>query len=153
RRKEERIGEENLAMLEKMVSLQVIDEKWKDHLREMDDLKEGIHLRAYGQKDPIVEYKTEAFNMFVELITSVNTETMNLDFKLFPNPEQPVAGPRPPRRMRQQQMTLTHDTSQGMGYQANHEPVSGEEERVERGRGAAQAPKPQPVHVGEKIGR
>ncbi|HEV8539334.1 MAG TPA: SEC-C metal-binding domain-containing protein, partial [Bacteroidota bacterium] len=154
RRKEERIGVENLAMLEKMVSLQVIDEKWKDHLREMDDLKEGIHLRAYGQKDPIVEYKTEAFNMFVELITMINTETLNLVFKLFPTPMQELAVQRQPRVSRPLNMTLTHAASAGMGFQANREPISGEEERVQRGGASPAAPaKPQPVHVGEKVGR
>ncbi len=155
KRKEERIGAENLALLEKMVSLQVIDEKWRDHLREMDDLKEGIHLRAYGQKDPIVEYKTEAFNMFVELIGMINTETLSLVFKLFPTSAQEVPVQRHPRAPRPQQMTLTHAASQGMGFEGNREPVPGEEERVARGGGAAsaQAAKPQPVHVGDKVGR
>jgi len=59
RRKEEQIGAEFMTMLEKMAMLQVIDNKWRDHLREMDDLKEGIHLRGYGQKDPLVEYKVK----------------------------------------------------------------------------------------------
>ena len=68
RRKEEQIGTELMTMLEKMAMLQVIDNKWRDHLREMDDLKEGIHLRGYGQKDPLVEYKGEAFKMFIELM-------------------------------------------------------------------------------------
>ncbi|MBI3365591.1 MAG: preprotein translocase subunit SecA [Ignavibacteriae bacterium] len=154
RRKEERIGAENLAMLEKMVTLQVIDEKWKDHLREMDDLKEGINLRAYGQKDPILEYKTEAFNMFVELLDMTSAETLNLVFKLFPQQEQ---APIPMRRAsRPQQMTLTHEMSEGMGFKANREPVSIEESKEEqRGStsGGRLAAKPQPIHVGEKVGR
>jgi preprotein translocase subunit SecA len=155
KRKEERIGAENLAMLEKMASLQVIDEKWKDHLREMDDLKEGIHLRAYGQKDPIVEYKTEAFNMFVELITMINTETLGLVFKLFPTQNQETPTQRQPRIQRPQQMTLSHAASQGMGFEGNREPVPGDEERAQRGPGGSQPapPKAQPVQVGEKIGR
>ncbi len=154
RRKEERIGTENLAMLEKIVSLQVIDEKWKDHLREMDDLKEGIHLRAYGQKDPIIEYKTESFRMFVELIDMINTETLNLVFKLFPTPAEEVPVRRQPRIPRPQQMHLTHESSLGMGFQAPREPVSSAspEERRTASHGEKVA-KPQPVHVGEKIGR
>ena len=84
KRKEERLGTEIMGRIEKMVVLQVIDEKWKDHLREMDDLKEGIHLRAYGQKDPLVEYKTEAFRMFMDLLDLVNTETVTTVFRLFP---------------------------------------------------------------------
>jgi len=56
--------------------LQVIDNKWRDHLREMDDLKEGIHLRGYGQKDPLVEYKTEAFKMFMDLMEQIADEVV-----------------------------------------------------------------------------
>jgi len=154
RRKEERIGADQLAMLERMATLQVIDEKWKDHLREMDDLKEGIHLRAYGQKDPIVEYKTEAFNMFVELLGMINTETLNLAFKLFPAAEAEAAPQRQPKVQRPLQMTLTHAASDGRGFQGNREPVRGDE-AVPRHAGApeSKAGKPQPIHVGEKVGR
>lgn len=152
RRKEERLGAENLAMIEKMVTLQVIDEKWRDHLREMDDLKEGIHLRAYGQKDPLVEYKTEAFNMFVELIEMINMETLNLVFKLFPTQKQEIPLRRQPRAPRPQQLTLSHQESTGMGLQADRQPVHADERQEQRA-GASPAPKPQPVHVGEKVGR
>jgi preprotein translocase subunit SecA len=64
KKKEEMLGSELMARLERYATLSVIDHKWKEHLREMDDLKEGIGLRAYGQKDPLVEYKTEAFQLF-----------------------------------------------------------------------------------------
>ncbi|OGU51177.1 MAG: preprotein translocase subunit SecA, partial [Ignavibacteria bacterium GWC2_36_12] len=64
KRKEEMLGSELMARLERYAMLSVIDHKWKEHLREMDDLKEGIGLRAYGQKDPLVEYKSEAFKLF-----------------------------------------------------------------------------------------
>jgi preprotein translocase subunit SecA len=143
RRKEEKLGSEIMAKIEKMVVLQVIDEKWKDHLREMDDLKEGIHLRAYGQKDPLVEYKTEGFRMFMELLDLVNSEIVTTVFRLFPaQPEQlPVRALQRP-----QQMRTTHDSALGMGFQANKEPVPG-------GQSPAKAGKPQPIHVGEKVGR
>jgi preprotein translocase subunit SecA len=152
RRKEERIGAEALSGLEKMVSLQVIDEKWRDHLREMDDLKEGIHLRAYGQKDPIVEYKTESFNMFVELLDIVSAETLNLVFKLFPAVPQEEAMRRRQQMRRPRHVTLSHESSTGMGLKA---PEVGE------GTGGASAvsSRPQaaektaPVQVGEKTGR
>jgi preprotein translocase subunit SecA len=145
KRKEEKIGSSIMAQIEKMVVLQVIDEKWKEHLREMDDLKEGIHLRAYGQKDPLVEYKTEAFRMFMELLDLINTEIVSMVFKLFPAEQQlPLRGPRQPVQMR-----ASHDATAGLGFQANRQPVAG-------GGGAAQperAGKPQPVQVGAKIGR
>jgi preprotein translocase subunit SecA len=144
RRKEERLGPEIMGQIEKMVALQVIDEKWKDHLREMDDLREGIHLRAYGQKDPLVEYKTEAFRMFMELLDQVNTEIVTMVFKLYPAVAQqlPLRGPQRP-----QQMQTRHEATAGMGYQANKEPVAGAEANP------AKAGKPQPVQVGEKVGR
>ncbi|HTR99101.1 MAG TPA: preprotein translocase subunit SecA [Bacteroidota bacterium] len=146
RRKEERLGAEIMGRIEKMVVLQVIDEKWKDHLREMDDLKEGIHLRAYGQKDPLVEYKTEGFRMFMELIDLIDTEIATTVFKLFPAQAQelPLRGPqRPPQAVR-----TTHDSAVGMGFQGNREPVPGA-----AGQDPARAGKPQPVQVGEKVGR
>ena len=158
RRKEEKLGPEMIATIEKMVVLQVIDERWKDHLREMDDLKEGIHLRAYGQKDPLLEYKAEAFRMFSELLNLVNTEIVTTVFKLFPAPAQPVPlrGPQRP-----QQIRLTHDSPLGLGFQGNREPVpspSAAPGAIQRqgtpgGAPPRAAAKPQPVNVGEKVGR
>lgn len=150
RRKEERLGAEQMALLEKMVALQVIDEKWKDHLREMDDLKEGIHLRAYGQKDPLLEYKAEAYRMFVDLIDMINTETLNLVFKLFPTPAQEIPLRQRTRAPRPEEMMFQHRSAIGMGFEANREPVSG----AQTGRQPQQPQaKPQPIRVGEKIGR
>jgi preprotein translocase subunit SecA len=146
KRKEEKLGPEIMSKIEKMVVLQVIDDRWKDHLREMDDLKEGIHLRAYGQKDPLVEYKTEGFRMFMDLLDLVNGEIITTVFKLFPAQAQqlPARAPqRPP-----QQMRMTHDSAMGMGFQGNREPVAGA-----AGPNPAKPGKPQPVHVGEKVGR
>ena len=93
--------------------------------------------------------------MFVELITMINTETLNLVFKLFPTPAQEMPVQRQVRAPRPQQMTLSHAAAQGMGFQGNREPVSGEEERDQRPGNVSHpaAPKPQPVHVGEKVGR
>ena len=146
-RKEEKLGSDMMGQIEKMVVLQVIDEKWKDHLREMDDLKEGIHLRAYGQKDPLVEYKTEAFRMFMELLEQVNTETVTAVFRLFPANQQqlPMRGPQRP-----QQMHIAHDSADGMGFRTGPEAVPG---TGEGGDGGARAGKPQPIQVGDKIGR
>jgi preprotein translocase subunit SecA len=84
KRKEDRLGSEFMANLEKVAVLQTIDDKWRDHLRDMDEMKEGIHLRSYGQKDPLLEYKGEAFKLFLELITGINKESVNFAFKYFP---------------------------------------------------------------------
>ncbi len=66
------IPEEIMLQLEKMIMLQSIDEKWMDHLRELDSLREGIHFRSYAQKDPLVEYKQEAFQMFSEMVDDID---------------------------------------------------------------------------------
>jgi preprotein translocase subunit SecA len=153
RRKEEQIGSELMSTLEKMAMLQVIDSKWRDHLREMDDLKEGIHLRGYGQKDPLVEYKTESFRMFMELMDMISSDVLTMVFKLYPErPEQlpPTRGRRIPRR---EDMVLTHESAQGAGLVASREPVPGDAGRGHDGRGEGPPSKVQPVHVSEKVGR
>ena len=67
-KKEELIPEELLRKLEKFVVLRTIDEKWRNHLLGMDQLREGIGLRAFGQKNPLIEYKAEAYNFFQDLM-------------------------------------------------------------------------------------
>ncbi|MCH4167197.1 MAG: preprotein translocase subunit SecA [Megasphaera sp.] len=69
--REQEIGEETMHQLEKAIMLRVVDSKWMDHLDSMDALKEGINLRAYGQKNPLVEYKFEAYEMFEEMVDSI----------------------------------------------------------------------------------
>ncbi len=70
-KREEEIGSPTMRELEKAIMLRVVDSKWMDHLDAMDALKEGINLRAYGQKNPIVEYKFEAYEMFEEMVDSI----------------------------------------------------------------------------------
>jgi preprotein translocase subunit SecA len=82
--KEKAIGQELLRHLERMVFLQVIDSKWKDHLYAMDNLKEGIGLRAYGQRDPLIEYKREAFDYFSAMVSGIEEEVVEAIFKLQP---------------------------------------------------------------------
>lgn len=80
--KEKLIGQELLRNLERMVFLQIIDSKWKDHLYAMDSLREGIGLRAYGQRDPLIEYKREAFGMFSQMISAIEEDAAQTIFKL-----------------------------------------------------------------------
>ncbi|UCF79196.1 MAG: preprotein translocase subunit SecA [Candidatus Eiseniibacteriota bacterium] len=95
--REKELGPEIMRELERLVSLRVIDEAWKDHLYEIDQLKEGIGLRAYGQKDPLIEYKSEAFRMFVELNRNLGRETLKLlmraDVRRAPPPPRRAAEP------------------------------------------------------------
>ncbi|MFO7768608.1 MAG: preprotein translocase subunit SecA [bacterium] len=80
-RKRKALGEDFMQRLERYAVLRTIDQKWMDHLYAMDQLKEGISLRAYGQKDPLVEYKQEAYYMFMELLSSLTRDTLQLMFK------------------------------------------------------------------------
>ena len=81
-KKESEIGSDIMRYLEKVVMLQIIDTQWKDHLLAMDHLKEGIGLRGYGQRDPLVEYKKEAFDMFADMISRISTEVLKRLFKI-----------------------------------------------------------------------
>ncbi len=74
--KEQMIGSENLRQAERIIMLNVVDNQWKDHLLSMDHLKEGIGLRGYGQKDPLVEYKKESFTMFQDMMDRIEDETI-----------------------------------------------------------------------------
>ncbi|HLE33989.1 MAG TPA: preprotein translocase subunit SecA [Bacteroidota bacterium] len=152
RRKEEKLSPELMSTLEKMAMLQVIDAKWRDHLREMDDLKEGIHLRGYGQKDPLVEYKGEAFKMFMELMGLISNEALNIVFKYFPERIEQVPAQRTRRPLRREDMVMTHESATGAGLVANKEPVpgGGNGQPMQAG---GRAPKIQPIRVGEKVGR
>jgi preprotein translocase subunit SecA len=73
--KEKNMKQGFLRHIERMIMLQVIDTKWKDHLHAMDNLREGIGLRAYGQRDPLVEYQHEGYDMFMAMIDSIKEET------------------------------------------------------------------------------
>jgi len=80
--KEREIGEDLMRQLERVILLHTLDSRWKDHLYAMDSLKEGVGLRGYGQRDPLVEYKREAYNMFEDLIQRVKEEVSELIFKV-----------------------------------------------------------------------
>ena len=82
--KEKNLGAPLMRQLEYNVFLQIIDTKWKDHLYAMDSLREGIGLRAYGQRDPLIEYKREAFEMFNRMILNIEDEAAEAIFKLQP---------------------------------------------------------------------
>ncbi|MGQ9916885.1 MAG: preprotein translocase subunit SecA [Bryobacteraceae bacterium] len=82
--KEALVGPEVMRETERMVWLSVIDQQWKDHLLSMDHLKEGIGMRAYGQKDPLIEYKKEGFRLFQEMMDRIEDETVRFLFFLQP---------------------------------------------------------------------
>ena len=112
KRKEEHLGSDMMGRIEKFAVLTTIDEKWREHLRDIDDLKEGINLRAYGQKDPLLEYKQEAFKLFVDMLESIGSETLSLAFKLYPVVSSQRAEaqlPKEPKsRVRRERLVATH---------------------------------------------
>jgi len=75
--------------IERMIVLRVVDREWKDHLRRLDELKQGIGLRAYGQKDPLMEYHFEAYNMFQDMVNSIKEEVVKFIYKVRIKREEP----------------------------------------------------------------
>ncbi|HWZ56872.1 MAG TPA: preprotein translocase subunit SecA, partial [Verrucomicrobiae bacterium] len=127
--KEKLFGEQMMRWLERRIILDIVDTQWKDHLLTLDHLKEGIGLRGYGQKDPLVEFKKEAFTLFEDMMGRIDTETVRYLFLVQPaRPEDEAREIERRQRRQQQEMQL----------QA----------------GAAQAAEqPKPVRTGAKVGR
>ncbi len=80
--KEQELGSENLRQIERQLLLGTVDRKWMEHLRNMDDLREGIGLRAYGQRNPLQEYQLEAYNMFSDMIAGIGDELSRYLFRI-----------------------------------------------------------------------
>ena len=76
--KEEQFGEKMLRELERVVMLKIVDERWMDHIDAMDELKDGIGLRAYGQKDPVVQYRIEGFDMFDQMVADIQLNVVKI---------------------------------------------------------------------------
>src|SRR5438094_495308 len=93
--REQSLGEELMGALERFLLLQIIDERWREHLFDMDYLREGIHLRGFAQIDPLVAYKNEAFALFGDLMNSVWTDYARMIFNVQVNVEEPGGGGAP----------------------------------------------------------
>jgi preprotein translocase subunit SecA len=127
--KEILFGEKMMRWLERRIILDIVDTQWKDHLLTLDHLKEGIGLRGYGQKDPLVEFKKEAFTLFEDMMGRIDTETVRYLFLVQPaKPEDEAREIE--RRQRHQQQELQ--------YQAG---------------AAGKAEELKPVRTGAKVGR
>jgi preprotein translocase subunit SecA len=126
--KEKLFGTQTLRWLERHILLDIVDAQWKDHLLTLDHLKEGIGLRGYGQKDPLVEFKKEAFTLFEEMMDRIDTEAVRFLFLMQPARPEAEARQIEQRQRRQQQ---------NLQFQA----------------GPAQAEAPKPVRSGAKVGR
>ena len=116
-KKEAEIGKEDMRKLENILLLRVIDEIWIDHLVAMDHLKESVSLRAYGQRDPLAEYKVEGQRMFQGLIGAIQNQVINLIFKvsLMSQPSQ--------RRGQEQRPSMIEKQSNASYHQEEHEKI------------------------------
>ena len=96
--REEQWGDELTRALERYLLLQIIDQRWKEHLYDMDYLREGIHLRGFAQSDPLVEYKNEGFTLFTDLMNTIWSDFARMIFNVEVNVEGPNGGPPAPQR-------------------------------------------------------
>lgn len=145
-------GKEVARALERTAILSTIDDKWMEHLRELDTVKEGIGLRSFGQKDPLLEYKKEAFSMFKDLLDTINQEAISLIWKAVPEIQ---ADPAKVQQAQQQKAKVDinkaqtqHADSTNMGFRGARE-QNGDPQR----QASAPGEKRQPVTVEEEPGR
>jgi len=170
--KEEQFKPELMRWLERRIILDVVDTQWKDHLLSLDHLKEGIGLRGYAQKDPIVEFKKEAFILFEDMMARIDNETIRYLFHIqiqqaekHPDEMQvrPEArrGPTPPRSGGAQ-VAIASAAARASEPAPQHLPeVARQLERKQQRQqrelqyqtGPAQAEAPKPVRAGAKVGR
>jgi preprotein translocase subunit SecA len=172
--KETQFGADLMRWLERRIILDVVDSQWKDHLLSLDHLKEGIGLRGYGQKDPLVEFKKEAFTLFEDMMARIDNETVRYLFHIQVQqgepPQQLEQRPEPPRPPKQDARSAMASAaaraSSGDSDSQNSTPqhlpsVAREIERKQARQqrdlqyqtGAAQAEAPKPVRAAAKVGR
>ena len=172
--KETQFGADLMRWLERRIILDVVDSQWKDHLLSLDHLKEGIGLRGYGQKDPLVEFKKEAFTLFEDMMARIDNETVRYLFHIQVQQgeppqqlEQRPEPPRPPRAdARSAMASAAARASLGDSESQNSTPqhlpsVAREIERKQSRQqrdlqyqtGPAQAEAPKPVRAAAKVGR
>jgi preprotein translocase subunit SecA len=171
--KETQFGADLMRWLERRIILDVVDSQWKDHLLSLDHLKEGIGLRGYGQKDPLVEFKKEAFTLFEDMMARIDNETVRYLFHIQVQQgepqqlEQRPEPPRPPRPdARNAMASAAARASLGDSDSQNSAPqrlpsVAREIERKQSRQqrdlqyqtGPAQAEAPKPVRAAAKVGR
>jgi preprotein translocase subunit SecA len=169
--KEKQFGSELLRWLERRIILDVVDTQWKDHLLSLDHLKEGIGLRGYGQKDPLVEFKKEAFVLFEDMMARIDNETIRYLFHVQiqqgPPPQQQAQPPKPqPVRQPPPPVPSAAAAVASAAARAEEAPQrlpdfaralerkhEKQQKDLQYQTGAAQAEAPKPVKAGAKVGR
>jgi len=145
--KEATVGAEPIRMFEKQVMLQILDNLWKEHLATMDHLRQGIHLRGYGQKNPKQEYKRESFGLFQELLKNIKHETIRILSHVKVREEEEV------RQMEEQRRAQAEAQAKAASFQHEEAGSAIAEEGAPQG-GSEEAPAAEPfVREGEKVGR
>src|SRR5438876_7527198 len=157
-----------MRWLERRIIRDVVDSQWKDHLLSLDHLKEGIGLRGYAQKDPIVEFKKEAFVLFEDMMTRIDNETVRYLFHVqvqvegqqpggegTPQPLHPTApSPRPMAAAASAAARVAEAPAQLPSFaRAMERKQERQEKELQYQTGAAQAEAPKPVRAGAKVGR
>lgn len=153
--KESQVGAADMRHFEKAVMLKVLDEQWKEHLFNMDHLRQGIHLRGYAQKNPKQEYKREAFEMFTALMDNVKFEVTSLLARLHIPSEEEIRALEARRRL--QSMRFIHADAEAPAADAGNAGPSPRPARPAGARAAVPSQTAQPaqpfVRSGKKIGR
>jgi preprotein translocase subunit SecA len=155
------VGAELMRRHEATVLLLIIDTKWKDHLYLMDALREGIHLRAYGQRDPLVEYQREAHQMFQDMIESIKVESLTMLLRVQPAAEaRPVSvfAKTPVKEMHPEAPTIEEAPTVVMRYPGGFgerppEPILTGPVPPGQVPLSTAAPPPTPARTGPKVGR
>jgi preprotein translocase subunit SecA len=166
--KEKQLTPDLVRWLERRIILDVVDSQWKDHLLSLDHLKEGIGLRGYGQKDPLVEFKKEAFILFEDMMARIDNETIRYLFNVqvqmegppptegvLQPPPTPPAAPRPFAAAASAAARVAEEPVQQLpGFAREMERKHQRQEKeMQYQTGAAQAEAPKPVRAGAKVGR
>ena len=134
--KEELVGADTMRMFEKQVMLQVLDTLWKEHLSNMDHLRQGIGLRAYAQKNPRQEYKRESFELFQQMLDSVKLDTIRFLSRVQVRSREEVEALEQQRQEAQerQQLQMQHDEVSPLGGEPQAQPESAAQPFVREGR-------------------
>jgi preprotein translocase subunit SecA len=173
--KEKQLTPDLVRWLERRIILDVVDSQWKDHLLSLDHLKEGIGLRGYGQKDPLVEFKKEAFILFEDMMARIDNETIRYLFNVQvqvegqpPQGQPPQAGPQGTPQPRPNPPTAPRPFAAAASAAARVDEAPAQlpafaremerkqqrqEKEMQYQTGAAQAEAPKPVRAGAKVGR
>jgi preprotein translocase subunit SecA len=131
--KEQRVGADLMRQYERHILLQIIDQSWKDHLLAMDHLKDGIGLRAYGQKDPLVEYKRESFDMFGLMRERIENDAVRFLFLLDPMTDEDRQREEDKRRREQEQVfRAASQSAAGVTAKGGISPIARKEAKVGR---------------------